>query len=61
MWRVANLLQGEGDDAVYPKGRMQDVLEDKRLTVEERLKAAVKLLHREVLPTGMASDRGHWC
>ena len=61
VWRVANLLQGEGDDAVYPKGRMQDVLEDKRLTVEERLKAAVKLLHREVLPTGMASDRGHWC
>lgn len=58
---VAGLLQGAGDDAIYLKGRMQDLLGDNSLSDEARRAGASKLLHRDVIPTGMASERGHWC
>ena len=59
-WGLETMLDGADDDAVYLLGRMRDV---QRISYRhERAKVAAirALFHRDNLPTGMASESGHW-
>ena len=59
-WGLEALLDGVDDDAIYLLGRMREVQRATHRHEEAKAAAVRALFHRASLPTGMASETGHW-